>query len=106
MLKHFFGESSFTIQYTLKNKIKFILLANTYASRYSFIDEKFMKKICQVFEIKFQYLILPKQIQRFDGKTAKPIIHIIYLTLIIDTYTKSLVFLFIIRLGYYSIIFG
>lgn len=34
-----------------------IILANTYAIRYDFINEKFIEIICQIFEIKSQYLI-------------------------------------------------
>ena len=63
-----------------------------------------MKKVCQVLEIKSQCLIKPKQIQRFDGKAAKPITYAIYLTLTIDTHTKSLALLLITKLGNHSII--
>ena len=38
------------------------ILTNTYAIGYSFINEEFGEKVCQVFEIKSQRLIKPKQI--------------------------------------------
>ena len=38
------------------------ILANTCATEYDFIDKKFAETICQIFEIKSQYLIKPKQI--------------------------------------------
>ena len=38
------------------------ILANIYATGYNFIDEKFVKTVCQVLEIKPQYLIKLKQI--------------------------------------------
>ena len=60
MPKNLFYESFFTIQYTLKNKIMDITLANTCATRYGFIDKEFAKKICQVFEIELLCLIKPK----------------------------------------------
>ena len=104
MPKDLFYESIFTIQYTLGNKIMAIILANTGATRYNFIDEEFIEIICQVLEIKPQYLIKPKQIQRFDSRTAKPITHAIYFTLIFDIYTESFAFLLVINLENYLII--
>lgn len=34
-----------------------IILANTFAIRYNFINKEFAKTVCQVLEIKLQYLI-------------------------------------------------
>ena len=50
--KDLFYESLFIIQYTLGNKIIATTLANICAIKYGFIDEKFAKTVCQVFEIK------------------------------------------------------
>ena len=44
--KDLFCESLFIIQYILKNKIMAIILANTYATRYGFINEEFAKIDC------------------------------------------------------------
>ena len=52
MPKDLFCKNSFIIQYTLGNKIIATTLANTCATKYDFIDKKFVKTICQVFEIK------------------------------------------------------
>ena len=60
MSKNLFCESSFTIQYTLGNKIRATTLADTYATGYGFIDEEFAETICQVLEIEPQRLIKPK----------------------------------------------
>ena len=38
------------------------ILANTCATGYSFIDEKFVERVCQILEIESQRLIKPKQI--------------------------------------------
>ena len=38
------------------------ILANTYTTRYSFIDIKFVEIVYQILEIELQYLIKPKQI--------------------------------------------
>ena len=60
MLKNLFYESLFIIPYTLEISVKVILLANTFAIRYGFINEKFVEKVCQVFETKLQRIIKPK----------------------------------------------
>lgn len=62
MPKNLFYKSLFTIQYAIKNKIMVTILANIFATGYGFINEKFVKTICQILEIKLQYLIKPKQI--------------------------------------------
>lgn len=94
------------IQCTLRNKIKVTILADICATRYSFIDEKFVKIIYQVLKIASQHLINPKQIQKFDGRAAKPIIYAIYLTLTIGTHTENFAFLLITKIENYPIIFG
>ena len=81
-------------------------LANTCATGYGFIDEEFAEIVCQVLEIKQQYLIQPKQIQRFDGRAAKSITHTIYPTLTVGIHTKNLASLLITKLENHSIILG
>ena len=83
-----------------------IILANTCATGYSFIDEEFANTVCQVLEIKSQRLIKPKQIQGFDGRAAKPITHAIYPTLTVGTHTESLAPLLITKLGNHPMIFS
>ena len=73
-------------------------LADTCATGYSFIDEEFTKTVFQDLEIEPQRLIKPKQIQRFDGRAAKPITYVIYPTLTFDTHTESLASLLITKL--------
>ena len=82
------------------------ILTNTCAIGYSFIDEKFVETVCQVLEIKPQCLIKLKQIQRFNGRAAKPITHAIYPILTIGTHTENLTLLLITKLGNYPMIFG
>ena len=62
MPENLFCERPFIIQYILENKIEVILLADTYAIRYGFIDKKFVEEVCQVLKIKSQRLIKLKQI--------------------------------------------
>ena len=83
-----------------------IILANTCATGYSFIDEEFAETVYQVLVIKLQCLIKPKQIQGFDGRAAKPITHAIYLTLTISTHIENLVPLLITKLGNHPMILG
>ena len=52
MLKDLFYESLFTIQYILEKKIIATTLANTYATRYDFIGEKFIETVCHILEMK------------------------------------------------------
>lgn len=51
MPKDLFYESPFIIQYTIGNKIMATILADIYAIRYGFIDEKFVETICKVLKI-------------------------------------------------------
>ena len=106
MPKDLFCKSLFTIQYILGNKIRATILADTYATGYSFIDEEFAETVCQVLEIEPQHLIKPKQIQGFDGKVAKPITHAIYPTLTVGDHIESLAPLLITKLRNYLMILG
>ena len=106
MPKDLFCESPFTIQCILRNKIRATILVDTCAIEYGFIDKEFAKTVCQVLEIESQRLIKPKQIQEFDGKTAKPITHAIYPSLTIGAHTKSLAPLLITKLGNHPMILG
>ena len=83
-----------------------IILANICATRYGFINKKFVNIFCQVFKIELQYLIKLKQIQRFDSKAAKSITYTIYLTLTVDIHIKNFVPLLIIKLRNHFMILG
>ena len=82
------------------------ILANTCATGYGLIDEKFVEKVCQVLEIKPQCLIKPKQIQEFNDRAAKPITYAIYLILTIGTHTESLAPLLITKLENHLMMLG
>ncbi len=90
----------------IKNKIESIILIDTCATRYGYIDEEFVETVCQILEIEPQHLIKPKQIQRFDIRIAKPIIYAIYPPLTFDTHIESLTLLPITKLGNYRMILG
>ena len=51
MSKDLFYESSFTVQCILGNKINAIILVDTYAIRYGFIDGKFTEIIYQTLKM-------------------------------------------------------
>ena len=70
MLENLFYKSSLTIYYRLKNKIKTIILVDTCAIGFGFIDEKFAKIVYKKLEIQPQRLTKSKPIQRFDGRAA------------------------------------
>ena len=106
MPKDLFCKSVFTIQCILGNKTRATTLVDTYATGYGFINEEFAETVCQVLEIKLQRLIKPKQIQRFDGRAAKPITYAIYPILTIGAHTESLAPLLITKLRNHPIILG
>lgn len=106
MPKNLFYESSFTIQCILSNIIKVTTLVKTCATRFSFIDEKFMEIVCKILKIQPQCLTKSKLIERFDNRIAKRITHAIYSTLSIENHNKSFILLLIIKLEQYSMILG
>lgn len=61
-LINLFCKSFFIIKFILKNKIMAIISANTFITRYDFIDYKFADILCQILEMKLQCLIKFKQI--------------------------------------------
>lgn len=83
-----------------------IILANTCAIGYGFIDEKFAEKACQVLKIEPQCLIKSKQMQKVHGRATKLITYAIYPILIVAIYTESLISLFITKLENYHMIFS
>ena len=56
MPKDLFCMIIFTVQYILRNKINAVILVDTYATRFGFIDKKFIEIISQMLEIKPQCL--------------------------------------------------
>lgn len=102
--KNLFFESFFTIQYILNNNINTKIFADIYIARYDFNNEKFVKIICQMFQIEFQYLIKLKLIKRFDSRVTQSITYIIYPILSIKNNMKSFTSLLIIKLSQYFII--
>lgn len=105
MLKNLFYKSFLDIQYMLRNEIKITILVNTYAILFYFINKWFEKNVCKKLETYLQYLTKLMRMKRFDGKITIPITHAIYLILFLENYTKSLVFLLILKLKQYFIIF-
>ena len=57
MLKDLFYKNFFIIQYKLKNKIKVIILTNSYIIGYNFMKKEFIETIYQIFKIKLHCLI-------------------------------------------------
>lgn len=90
MSEDLFCKNFFTVQYKLENKINVITLVNIYVTGYNFIDENFAEIDYQIFKIEPQRLTKSKPIQEFDGKVAQLVTHIIYLILLIGSYSKSL----------------
>ena len=56
LLENLFCESFLIIRCTLDYKINETILVDIYATKFGFIDKKFAKIICQIFEIEPQRL--------------------------------------------------
>lgn len=69
--------------------MRVLILVNSWAIGYDFIDEKFADTVCQIIEIQSQCLIKFKQIQRFNGRAIRSIIHFIYSILTINLYNEN-----------------
>lgn len=106
MLENLFYESLSIIQCILRNKNKTTTLVNTYATKFGFIDKKFMKIVCKTPKIQLQCLPKLKLISGFDSRVAKFITDAIYPTLSMRNHSKSLAFLLIIKLKQYFMILG
>ena len=88
------------------NKIKPTSLLDTGATGIAFIDLAMARHVCDVLQISFIQLAKPKPIRKFNGKSASPITHAIYLTLTVQSYTKMLASFLITKLGQHPLILG
>ena len=65
------------------NEIKTTSLLDTEAIGIAFIDLAIVRHVCDVLKISFIQLAKPKPIKEFDDKSAPPITHAIYPTLMV-----------------------
>ena len=80
------------------------ILINKNIIKYVFIDEKIAQIICEIFKIIFVILSRSKFVNEFDNRKIKFIIHVIYFTIIVQNYSKIIIFIFIIKIEIYSLI--
>ena len=73
MPEDLFCESLFTIQCILGKKIKAIILVDTCATRFGFINNKFAEIICHILEIQLQRLTRLKLIQNLIAERLSPL---------------------------------
>ncbi len=92
-----FDETSVLINCVLKNKILIITMINIDVIEYAFIDKSIAQSFCETLKIEFVQLIKKKLIRVYDERKDQVIIHVIYSKIIIQEYTKSLIFMLIIR---------
>ena len=88
------------------NEIKTISLLDTGVTNIAFINLAMARHVCDVLQISFIQLAKPKLIRGFNSKSAPPITHVIYLTLIVQGHTELLAPFLITKLGQYSLILG
>ena len=80
-------------------------MVDTCATRFGFIDEKFIEIVCKKLKVQSQLITKLKPIQGFDNKAARPVTYAIYLTLSVGNHTENLAPLLIKKLGQHCMIF-
>ena len=88
------------------NEIKITFLLDTGATNIVFIDLAMARHMYDVLQISFIQLAKLKPIRGFDSKLILPITHAIYLTLIVQGYTKLLASFLITKLDQHLLILG
>ena len=76
------------------------------ATGVAFIDKTMTRHVCDVLKISFLLLTKPKPLKRFNGKSATPTTHAIYLTLTVQGHFELLAPMLVILLGQHLIILG
>jgi hypothetical protein len=71
---------------------------------YSFIDIKIAHRVCESLRISFLKLNKSREINRYDERRDKDIIHVIYSLMTIQDHTKSFMSMMIIKLDQHLII--
>lgn len=93
-----FCENSLIIQYISSKKNKAIILVDTFAIRFAFIDKNFIEFICKKLQIQPQCPTKSKPIYGLDGRAFWLVVHAIYYTLSVQNYIEGPTFLLITRL--------
>ena len=89
-----------------KGEVEMRSLLDTGAMDIAFIDKKMARHVYHMLQISFFPLAKPKPLKGFDGKPARPITHMIYPTLTVQSYFKLLAPMLVILLGQHPIILG
>ena len=103
-----FTDKTFVVVCSLDriNEIKTTSLLDTRATDIAFINLAIAHHVCDVLQISFIQLAKPKPIRGFDSKSALPIPHTIYPTLMVQGHTKLLAPFLVTKLGQHLLILG
>ena len=86
------------VQCNLENQgeIQTCTLLDTGTTGIAFVNKKIVRYIYEILQISFIKLAKSKPIKEFNDKPAKPITHMIYPRLIVQSHTKMLALLLVI----------
>ncbi len=103
---NFFDDTSIIVDCTLnfEDEYKIKAMINNNCIDYFFINIIIAQKICDSLRITFLKLNKFREVKNYDERKNKNIIHVIYSFMIIQNYTKSSIFMMIIKLNQHSII--
>ena len=99
--KDLFNNQTFNIVCKLRNedKIKTSDLLNIDNTEHAFIDKKFAQNFFKKIVLIVQELIKFKFIRKYDDKSNITVTHVIYSSMIVNEYRKSLISLLITKLS-------
>ena len=101
-----FTNKALVVSCTLGNRgqIQTCFLLDTGATGIMFIDKKMVHHVCHVLQISLISLAKLKLLKKFDGRSAQPITHAIYLILNVQGHSKLLAPMLVTSLGQHPII--
>jgi hypothetical protein len=100
-----FDDKSIIVECTLKHDNEYVIktmINNDYID-YSFIDIDIAQQVRESLKISFLKLNKFREVKKYDERRNKNITHVIYSFMIIQNYTKSSIFIIIIKLDQYLI---
>ncbi len=98
-----FDENSILIDCLMK-KFSSITMIDINVTEYAFVNKSIAQKIYDVMSIELIKLMKKRVIKAYDDKKDQIIIYVIYSNLIIQNYTKNLIFMLITKLEQQTII--
>jgi hypothetical protein len=79
-------------------------MINIDVTEYAFIDESVAQSLCEILKIESVQLIKKRLVRAYDERKNQVITHVIYSKMMIQEYTKNLIFMLIIKLEQQTLI--